>query len=168
MIIEAILKINPNAQVVVRGNDINTCEIEWHNGTTPISKADIEAQFPIVEFDMAMKDLRTKRNKLLQDTDHYALSDQTLSDDMRTYRQSLRDITNGLTTVEEVNAVELDNAMADLRTKRNQLLIDTDFHALSDNTMSEDMTTYRQELRDITEGITTVEQANAVVFPTKP
>jgi len=111
MITKAILKINPNAIVTVRGNDINTCEVEWHNGTTPISKSDIEAQFP---------------------------------------------------------AVELDNAMADLRTKRNQLLIDTDFHALSDNTMSEDMTTYRQELRDITEGITTVEQANAVVFPTTP
>ena len=44
MILEAILKINPNAQVVVRGSDINTCEIEWHNGTTPISKADIEAK----------------------------------------------------------------------------------------------------------------------------
>jgi len=110
-IFNAIKKINPNAEVTVRGSDINTCEIEWHNGTTPISKSDIEAQFP---------------------------------------------------------AVELDNAMADLRTKRNRLLQDTDFHALSDNTMSEDMTTYRQELRDITEGITTVEQANAVVFPTKP
>ena len=44
MIIEAILKINPNAEVSVRGSDINTCEIEWHNGTTPISKADIEAK----------------------------------------------------------------------------------------------------------------------------
>ena len=44
MIIEAIFKINPSAKVVVRGTDINTCEIEWHNGTTPISKADIEAK----------------------------------------------------------------------------------------------------------------------------
>ena len=105
MIIEAILKINPNAKVSVRGSDINTCEIEWLNGTTPISKADIEAQFTAVEFDMAMEDLRAKRNNLLKDTDHYALSDQTLSDDMRTYRQSLRDITNGLTTVVEVEAV---------------------------------------------------------------
>jgi len=105
MIAKAILKINPSAEVVVRGNDINTCEIEWLNGTTPISKADIQAQFTAVEFDMAMEDLRAKRNKLLQDTDHYALSDQTLSDDMRTYRQSLRDITNGLTTVEDVNSV---------------------------------------------------------------
>ena len=104
-IIRAIQKINPNAEVVVKGEDINTCEIEWHNGTTPISKADIEAQLPIVEFDMAMEDLRAKRNNLLADTDHYALSDQTLSDDMRTYRQSLRDITNNLNTVEDVNSV---------------------------------------------------------------
>jgi len=104
MIHKTILKINPNAQFTVKGEDIDTCEIEWHNGTTPISKADIQAQMP-TEFDTAMEDLRTKRNKLLTDTDHYALSDQTLSDDMRTYRQSLRDITNGLTTVEDVNSV---------------------------------------------------------------
>ena len=43
-IINAILKINPNAEATVRGSDINTCEIEWHEGTTPISKADIEAK----------------------------------------------------------------------------------------------------------------------------
>lgn len=49
MIIDAILKINPNAQVVVRGTDIDTCEIEWHNGTTPISKADIEAKMVEVQ-----------------------------------------------------------------------------------------------------------------------
>ena len=52
MIITAILKINPNAVVTVRGNDINTCEIDWLEGTTPISKADIEAkmaELPTVE-----------------------------------------------------------------------------------------------------------------------
>ena len=49
MIIEAIKKINPNAEVCVGGTDINTCEIQWLNGTTPISKADIEAQIPVVE-----------------------------------------------------------------------------------------------------------------------
>ncbi|QPZ53660.1 hypothetical protein HTVC203P_gp36 [Pelagibacter phage HTVC203P] len=104
-IINAIQKINPNAEVSILGDDINTCEITWHNGTTPIPKADIEAQFSAIEFDMAMEDLRAKRNRLLAETDYYALSDQTLSDEMRTYRQDLRDITEGLTTVEEVNAV---------------------------------------------------------------
>ena len=43
-IIKSILKINPNAEVSIRGTDINTCEIIWHEGTTPISKADIEAK----------------------------------------------------------------------------------------------------------------------------
>ena len=102
-VIKAILKINPNAEVSVSGNDINT--VQWHNGTTPIPVADIQAQFPIVEFDMAMEDLRARRNKLLQETDYLALSDNTMSAEMRTYRQSLRDITNGLTTVEDVNSV---------------------------------------------------------------
>ena len=41
-IIKAILKINPTAEVSVSGDDINT--IEWHNGTTPIPVADIEAK----------------------------------------------------------------------------------------------------------------------------
>ena len=49
MIVEAILKINPNAKVAIRGEDINTCEIEWHENTTPISKEDIQAQIPTVE-----------------------------------------------------------------------------------------------------------------------
>ena len=49
MIIKAILKINPNAVVTVNGEDINTCEIEWHNGTTPIPKADIEAKMVEVQ-----------------------------------------------------------------------------------------------------------------------
>jgi hypothetical protein len=107
-IIKAILKINPNAQVVVRGNDINTCEIEWHNGTTPISKADIQAQIP-TEFDIAMEDLRAKRNKLLSDTDYTVLQDSTFTDaqvaEWVIYRQALRDITEGLTTKEQVEAV---------------------------------------------------------------
>ena len=49
MITKAILKINPNAKVAVRGDDINTCEIEWLEGTTPISKADIEAKMVEVQ-----------------------------------------------------------------------------------------------------------------------
>ena len=58
-------------------------------------------------------------------------------------------------------------AMADLRQKRNRLLSATDYLALSDNTMTEEVRTYRQALRDITEGLTTKEQVEAVVFPTK-
>ena len=41
-IIDAIRKINPYAEVSIRNNDIN--DIVWENGTTPISKSDIEAK----------------------------------------------------------------------------------------------------------------------------
>jgi hypothetical protein len=107
-IIEAIQKINPTAQVSVSGEDIDS--ITWENGTTPISKADIEAQFPIVEFDMAMADLRAKRNKDLQDSDWTQLPDNTLTSEQRNawmqFRTELRNITNGLNTVEQVKNVD--------------------------------------------------------------
>ena len=103
MIEKAILLINPNAKFSVNADDLD--QITWLEGTTPIPKADIEAQFTAVEFDMVMESLRAKRNALLAETDFYALSDVTMSTDMTTYRQELRDITNGITTVEEANAV---------------------------------------------------------------
>ena len=110
IILKSIQKLNPNAEVSILGSDINTCEITWHNGTTPISKADIEAQFPIVEFDMAMEDLRAKRNKDLQDSDWTQLPDNTLTSEQRNawmqFRTELRNITNGLTTVEQVNNID--------------------------------------------------------------
>ena len=47
MIIDAILKINPNAKVMVKNEDIDS--IQWLDGTTPISKEDIKAMIPTVE-----------------------------------------------------------------------------------------------------------------------
>ena len=59
-------------------------------------------------------------------------------------------------------------SLASLRAKRNSLLAQTDYLALSDNTLSAAMSSYRQSLRDLTEGLSTVEQVNSVVFPVKP
>jgi len=56
-------------------------------------------------FNIKIENLRQERNLLLKETDFYANSDVTMSEAMRTYRQQLRDITNGLTTVEDVNSV---------------------------------------------------------------
>ena len=61
-----------------------------------------------------------------------------------------------------------DRAIADLRRKRNNFLSATDFYALSDVTMSAEMTTYRQDLRDLPSGLTTVEEVDNVTWPTKP
>ena len=59
-----------------------------------------------------------------------------------------------------------DRAIADVRRKRDALIKATDYLALSDNTLSAEMTTYRQALRDITNGVTTVEQCNSITWPT--
>ena len=62
----------------------------------------------------------------------------------------------------------LEQSLIDLRNKRNKLLTETDYLGTSDNTMSSAMTTYRQALRDITNGLDTVAKVEAKEFPTKP
>ena len=65
-----------------------------------------------------------------------------------------------------------DRAMADLRQRRNRLLANCDWEVImakeKGTTLSAGFKTYRQDLRDITEGLTTVEEVEAVEFPTKP
>ena len=59
-------------------------------------------------------------------------------------------------------------AQANLRARRNRLLAETDYYALSDVTMSDDMKTYRQNLRDLPAGKDTVEKCENATWPTKP
>ena len=59
-------------------------------------------------------------------------------------------------------------ALANLRSKRNRLLAETDYFALSDVTLSDDMKTYRKDLRDLPAGIDTVDKCNNATWPTKP
>ena len=61
MIIKAILKINPNAVVTVEGDDIDTCNIIWLEGTTPISKADIEAKMVEVQAEYDAEEWKRNR-----------------------------------------------------------------------------------------------------------
>ena len=57
------------------------------------------------EFDRALEEVRAKRNSLLAETDHLALSDNTLTTEMTTYRQSLRDITNNVDDLDDINNI---------------------------------------------------------------
>jgi hypothetical protein len=68
------------------------------------------------------------------------------------------------------NAGAFDRAMADLRQRRDAMLKSCDWVMLSDSPIADKTAweTYRQALRDITNGLTTVEQVNAVTWPTKP
>jgi|TARA_R110000772_G_scaffold172250_1_gene284110 hypothetical protein len=59
-------------------------------------------------------------------------------------------------------------ALEELRSKRNRLLVETDYLALSDSTLTDNMKTYRQALRDLPSGKDTVEKCENAVFPTKP
>jgi len=77
--------------------DYTALEIEQHN---------LDIANEISPFDKSMKILRQTRNNLLAETDWMANSDVTMSEAMTTYRQALRDLTNGLDTVEKVEAVE--------------------------------------------------------------
>ena len=65
-----------------------------------------------------------------------------------------------------------DRAMADLRQRRNRLLLESDWTMLVDTTLTNVQKTswmnYRTELRNITEGLSTVEDVNSVVFPNTP
>ena len=58
--------------------------------------------------------------------------------------------------------------MVGLRSDRDRNLSSTDWHALQDVTMSDAMTAYRQDLRDLPAGLTTAEEVAAVSWPVKP
>ena len=63
---------------------------------------------------------------------------------------------------------QLDRDLFRLRDKRNRLLAETDFYALSDVTLADNMKTYRQDLRNLPSGLDTVEKVANVTWPTKP
>ena len=60
-ITQAILSINPSAEVVVRGTDIDTCTIEWFNNTPEISKADIQTKLDELQAQYDAQDYARKR-----------------------------------------------------------------------------------------------------------
>ena len=76
-------------------------------------------------------------------------------------------------TADEVKALQdrIDNKfnvmISDFRLHRNSLLRRTDWSSGSDVTMSDAMKTYRQQLRDATEGLDTIEKIEAYEFPTE-
>jgi len=63
---------------------------------------------------------------------------------------------------------QLDRDLLNLRQRRNVLLAETDYLALSDNTLADNMKKYRQDLRDLTNGLDTTTKVANVTWPTKP
>jgi hypothetical protein len=80
------------AGYIENANDGNGFFVEWNDEIAPFPSADvINAHADKASWER----VREKRNELLAETDYLALSDNTLSDEMTTYRQALRDITEG-------------------------------------------------------------------------
>ena len=88
---DAILAINKDAKFIVRDDDVK--KIEWLDGTSSISQSEITNKLNELNTEFELQFLRNERNLLLKETDYLALSDVTMSDAWKKYRQDLRDIT---------------------------------------------------------------------------
>jgi|TARA_Y100001938_G_C7979528_1_gene373651 hypothetical protein len=105
-IITAIQLIKPDANCSVSGDDINN--IKWYDGNPEnITAAQIESKLAEADLKISFQELRDKRNNLLTKSDWTVLPDSPIADKTawQTYRQELRDITSGLTTIEDIKAV---------------------------------------------------------------
>ena len=77
--------------------------VEWNGPDAQPTEAELQAAYDAAIASAALADLRTKRNQLLTETDYLALADSTLTDEMRDYRQALRDLPAN--TVDPANPV---------------------------------------------------------------
>lgn len=68
-----------------------------YNGSSFVSNAPSSDEVAAAN----LQSLRKKRNQLLKETDYLGLSDQTLSSEMSTYRQALRDITDTYSSMDD-------------------------------------------------------------------
>ena len=96
---DAIQILRPGAEWVLRGD-----VLEWLDQTqTEPTEAEIQEEIARLTAEQPLVELRAKRNQLLTETDYLALADSTLTDDMRSYRQALRDLPAN--TVDPANPV---------------------------------------------------------------
>jgi hypothetical protein len=88
-ITNAIMAIDPTAQVVVRGRDLDTCEIEWHQGTPEISKADIQTKLDELQAEYDAQDYARKRKAAYPDI--YDYMDGIVKDDQTQINKYIAD-----------------------------------------------------------------------------
>ena len=85
---DAYSDLRPGASFVLRGS-----ELEWlDENTTPPTQEEAEERLTELRAQVPWNELRQQRNRLIAETDYLALSDATLTDEMSTYRQALRDL----------------------------------------------------------------------------
>ena len=98
----ALAKLKPNTTWKWVGEDYSG--FDWQDSGTAPTEAEIDAEVTRLNNAEPMRLLRVERNARLSETDYMALSDTTMTDAWKTYRQQLRDLPFGLDTVEKVEA----------------------------------------------------------------
>jgi uncharacterized protein (DUF2336 family) len=98
---EAIRSLYANV-VSINGDDDNTVATDADGNVVSWDADAVATKQTELENAVKLDELRTERTKRLADTDHYGLSDQTMTDAMTTYRQALRDITDNATSLDDV------------------------------------------------------------------
>ena len=88
---DAITSLKPNEGFRWAGFDYK--DLEWQGSSTKPTEAEIDAEVTRLNNLEPMTQLRYERDRKLAESDWRANSDVTLSDDWKTYRQALRDIT---------------------------------------------------------------------------
>ena len=90
-ITKALETLTPRAKWTLRGNDYSG--LEWHSPDIPKpTRAEIEAKIQELKEAEPMRLLRVHRDKLLKETDWWAVSDRTMTSEQSAYRQALRDL----------------------------------------------------------------------------
>jgi phosphoribosylformylglycinamidine (FGAM) synthase-like enzyme len=99
---EAILALYSSAVSISEKKDGTVTAYDANNNVVVWDASAVATKQTELENAAKLDALRSERNKRLADTDHYGLSDQTMSDAMSTYRQALRDITDTYSSLDDV------------------------------------------------------------------
>ncbi len=99
IIVQAIQNLVPDAEYTMTGG---ISGIVWSDSRAQPTTQQIQTEYDAIIAAEPLNALRQERNRRLAATDHYGLSDVTMSSEMTTYRQALRDITNSYTTLDTV------------------------------------------------------------------
>jgi len=100
-----IRRAYPDAMLSIEGDTLDDLIVTNQETGEPFQfdQALVEAAYEAYALERRFKRLRTKRTELLAETDYLALADATLTDEMRSYRQALRDLPAN--TVDPANPV---------------------------------------------------------------
>ena len=85
---KAIRRVYPQVKTI----DDSRGVFDFDGNEVTLDQTLVDAAAAEIATESAWSALRIKRTKLLAETDYLAMSDLTLSEDMRTYRQALRDL----------------------------------------------------------------------------